>query len=41
MQINVSGSGGAAKKDLGLPLSRFLRHPVKKALNHFAFDFQA
>ena len=31
-QISVPGSFSAAKKDLGLPLNTFLRHPVKEGI---------
>jgi hypothetical protein len=35
MQINVPGSGSAAKKDSAPILNRFLRHPVEEAFNEF------
>ena len=35
MQINVPGSGSAAKKDSAPSLSRFLRHLVEEAFNEF------
>ena len=34
-EIFVDGSSSTAKKDSGLPLNRFLCHPVKKAFNEF------
>ena len=40
MQINVPGSGSAAKKHSDLTLNRFLRHPVEEAFNDTAFTFQ-
>ena len=35
MQINVPGSGSAAKKDSAPTLNRFLRHLVEEAFNEF------
>ena len=35
MQINVPGSGSAAKKDSAPILNRFLRHPVEETFNEF------
>ena len=35
MQINVPGSGSAAKKDSAPTLNRFLRHLAEEALNEF------
>ena len=40
MQISVPGSSSTAKKDSGLPLNRFLRHPVEEAFNDLTFTFQ-
>ena len=35
MQINVPGSGSAAKKDSAPTLNRFLRHLAEEAFNEF------
>ena len=35
MQISVPGSDSDTKKDSGLTLNRFLRHPVEEAFNEF------
>ena len=39
MQINVPGSGSAAKKDSVLTFNSFLRHPVEESFDEFVlFD---